>query len=158
MPEKSSLSGELVGDGHRLPVRVYFEDTDFSGVVYHGALIRFLERGRSDFLRLLGIHHAALAAGRYGEPLFFAVRDLSVRFVRPARIDDLVEVATAPRRLTAARITLAQAITRAGEPIAEASVEVVLIDTAGRPRRLPPAMREKLASSGRHRGSSDSEG
>ena len=141
-----SPSGELVGDGHRLAVRVYFEDTDFSGVVYHGALIRFLERGRSDFLRLVGIRHAELAGGRYGEQLFFAVRDLSVRFVRPARIDDLLEVATAPQRLTAARITLAQAIARAGEPIAEACVEVVLIDGAGRPRRLPPALRAMLGS------------
>ena len=90
------LAGRLVPGGHVLPVRVYFEDTDFSGVVYHGSYIRFMERGRSDFLRLLGVGHHALDSGEHGESLAFAVRKLVVDFLKPARIDDLWRSRRAP--------------------------------------------------------------
>ena len=96
------LAGRLIPGGHVLPVRVYFEDTDFSGVVYHGAYIRYMERGRSDYLRKLGVGHDALDRGEHGEPLAFAVRRIAVEFLRPARIDDVLEVETLAGRRSAA--------------------------------------------------------
>ncbi len=105
------LAGRLVADGHVLPVRIYFEDTDFSGVVYHGTYVRFLERGRTDFLRLLGIGHEALARGEHGaggEGLAFAVRRMTLEFLKPARIDETVEVVTRLADLTGARVVVAQ--------------------------------------------------
>ncbi len=107
------LAGRLVpGGGHILPVRVYFEDTDFSGVVYHGGYIRFMERGRSDFLRLLGVGHQALDRGDHGESLAFAVHKLVVEFLKPARIDEVLEIETRVKAIGGARIVLSQAVTR----------------------------------------------
>jgi acyl-CoA thioester hydrolase len=139
------LAGRLVPGGHVLPVRVYFEDTDFSGVVYHGAYIRFMERGRSDYLRLLGVGHLALDAGAHGEKLAFAVRRLAVDFLKPARIDDVVEVETRPKELGGARIILEQTIRRGGEVLVSAEVTVAMINAAGQARRMPAEVRAVLA-------------
>ena len=138
------LAGRLVDGGHVLPVRVYYEDTDFSGVVYHASYLRFFERGRTDFLRLLGIGHAAMAAGAFGAARAFAVRSMTLNFRRPATIDDVLEVATRGAELSGARIVLDQSIARAGEVLVTASVTVVVIDGDGRPCRLPAAIRERL--------------
>jgi acyl-CoA thioester hydrolase len=138
------LAGRLVDGGHVLPVRVYYEDTDFSGVVYHASYLRFFERGRTDFLRLLGIGHAAMAAGGFGSARAFAVRSMTLDFRRPATIDDVLEVTTRRAELTGARIVLDQAIARAGEVLVTAAVTVAVIDGDGRPCRLPPAIRERL--------------
>ena len=108
------LAGRLIPGGHVLPVRIYFEDTDFSGVVYHGSYIRFMERGRSDFVRLLGVAHTALDAGDHGEPLVFAVHRINIGYFKPARIDDLVEVTTLVKAVTGARLILNQTVTRDG--------------------------------------------
>ena len=89
------LAGRHTPDGHVLPVRIYFEDTDFSGVVYHGSYVRFLERGRSDYVRLLGVHHSELHAGETGESIAFAVHRMEIDFKRPARIDDAYELVRA---------------------------------------------------------------
>jgi acyl-CoA thioester hydrolase len=138
------LAGRLGADGHVLPVRVYFEDTDFSGVVYHGAYVRFMERGRSDFLRLLGIGHDALARGEHGESLAFAVRRMKLEFNKPARIDDTIQVRTVVKTLSGARITVLQTVERDGVVLVSADVEVALISPDGLPRRLPSAVRARL--------------
>jgi acyl-CoA thioester hydrolase len=150
MPEAKwpDAAGRLVAGGHVLPVRIYFEDTDFSGVVYHGGYIRFMERGRSDFVRLLGIGHTELKNGAHGESLSFAVRRIHVDFFKPARIDDLIEVETRVLDLAGARIVLRQTAKRGGEILVDAEVTIVLINAEGRARRIPPAVRERLAGAG----------
>jgi acyl-CoA thioester hydrolase len=143
------LSGRLVDGAHILPVRIYYEDTDFSGVVYHGSYVRFMERGRTDFLRLLGVGHEALAKGEHaGEPLAFAVRKMAIEFLKPARIDDLVEVETRLDRIDGARIVLVQTIRRGSVTLVTAEVVVVMINAAGQPRRLPAAVIGGLGGGG----------
>jgi acyl-CoA thioester hydrolase len=138
------LAGRLIAGGHILPVRVYFEDTDFSGVVYHGAYIRYMERGRSDYLRRLGVGHDALDRGEHGEPLAFAVRRIAAEFLRPARIDDVLEVETRAADLGGARIVLSQTVRRGDTVLVTAEVTVVMINADGRARRLPEAIRAVL--------------
>ncbi len=138
------LAGRLIPGGHVLPVRVYFEDTDFSGVVYHGAYIRYMERGRSDYLRQLGVGHDALDRGEHGEPLAFAVRRIAVEYLRPARIDDVLEVETRSGELGGARIMLTQTVRRGDEVLVTAEVTVVMINGAGQARRLPDTVRRVL--------------
>jgi len=136
------LAGRLEAGRHVLPVRVYYEDTDFSGLVYHASYLRFMERGRSDMIRLMGVHHSALAAGD-GPRRVFVVRRMEIDFLRPARIDDVLEVVTEPAASTAAAITLAQTVSRLGEALVRASVQIVLVDENGRPQRLASALPDK---------------
>ena len=143
-PRWPHLSGRIEGNVHLLPVRIYFEDTDFSGVVYHGAFVRFMERGRSDYIRALGFGHDELAAGAHGASLAFVVKHMVVDYLAPARIDDVVEVRTRLVRLTGVRMVLGQAVTRGEQTLVDAEVTVVLIDRAGHPHRLPSAMRAAL--------------
>lgn len=139
------LAGHHASEGHVLPVRIYFEDTDFSGVVYHGSYVRFLERGRSDYVRLLGVHHSELDSGETGEPIAFAVHRMEIDFKRPARIDDVVEVVTRPKEVRGARILLAQTIRRGSEVLIEAVVTVVLVNRAGRAQRIPESLAARFA-------------
>lgn len=125
-------SGKLVDGGHVLPVRVYYEDTDLSGVVYHSNYIKYCERGRTDWLRLIGIRHAEML-GKY----FFVVRRLECEFFKPAKIDDLLEVHTRFDGISGICMQLTQRILRGGELLFEAKVTPVLIDPAGRPMRVP---------------------
>ena len=141
----AGLGGRLEGGAHILPVRIYFEDTDFSGVVYHGSYVRFMERGRTDYLRLLGVGHDALDKGEHGEPLAFAVRRMTIEFLKPARIDDIIEIETSVGELGGARIVLAQTVRRGAELLVTAEVTVALINAAGQPRRIPEAVRERLS-------------
>jgi acyl-CoA thioester hydrolase len=134
------LSGILTSAGHALRVRVYFEDTDFSGAVYHASYLRFLERGRSDFLRLLGVHHTVLAA----DSLVFAVRRMAIEFDRPARIDDVVEVRTSVEELGGASVTLRQEIGRGADLLVRATVTVALLSLDGRVKRFPASIRQAL--------------
>jgi acyl-CoA thioester hydrolase len=129
------LGGRLVAGGHVLAVRVYYEDTDFSGAVYHANYLKFCERGRSDYLRLIGIHHHELKASIEG--LAFVVSRMECEFRRPARIDDVVEIETRFRARSGARLMLDQEIERQGESLFKASVTVAVVDKRGRPRRLP---------------------
>jgi len=140
------IAGRLTPHGHVLAVRVYYEDTDFSGLVYHASYLKFMERARSDMLRLLGVSHEALDQGAYGEALAFAVRHIDISFLKPARIDDLVEVETVVAKAAGARLILDQTVRRAGDPLVNASVTVVTINAAGRARRLPAVLRNKLAA------------
>ena len=143
-PTLDKLSGELTTDGHKLPVRIYFEDTDFSGVVYHARYLHFFERGRSDFLRLKGVHHNELQEGIYGEPLFFVVKGMTLDFVQPARIDDVVHVTTKIESIKGVRLLMKQIIERENQLIATADVSVVMINEKGRPKRLPETLMQAL--------------
>jgi acyl-CoA thioester hydrolase len=141
------LAGRLIEDaagrGHVLPVRVYFEDTDFSGLVYHASYVRWCERGRSDFLRLLGGDHRRLIDGSDGaEPAAFVVRRMTFDFLKPARIDELLEVVTRVKAVGAASLTLVQSVRRAETTLVEAEVTVVLISVSGKPLRISSALRE----------------
>lgn len=130
---------------HRHAVRVYYEDTDFSGNVYHAAYLHFLERARTEFLRELGIHHSELIR----EGLAFAVRSMTIEFDAAAHIDDLLEVETTVESATAARLLLEQKISRSGAVITRAKVLVVAIGGTGRPARLPDALRAGLSPGSR---------
>ncbi|MEP1443216.1 MAG: tol-pal system-associated acyl-CoA thioesterase [Hyphomicrobiales bacterium] len=143
-PLLDKLSGELTPEGHKLPVRIYFEDTDFSGVVYHARYLHFFERGRSDFLRLKGVHHNKLQEGVYGEPLFFVVKGMTLDFVQAARIDDVVHVTTKIESIKGVRVLMKQIIERENQLIATAEVSVVMINEKGRPKRLPEALTQAL--------------
>lgn len=144
-PAWPDLAGRLDGSRHILPVRIYFEDTDFSGVVYHGSYVRFMERGRTDYLRLLGVGHDALDKGEHGEPLAFAVRRMTIEFLKPARIDDVIEIETSVGELGGARIVLTQTVRRGTELLVTAEVTVALINAAGQPRRMPEVVRDLLS-------------
>jgi acyl-CoA thioester hydrolase len=133
---------------HVLPIRVYFEDTDFSGLVYHATYLRWCERGRSDFLRLMGSEHQALIAGAAGrEPAAFVVRRMRIEYLKPARIDEVLEVTTRAKETTAATLTLDQRVSRGGVDLFTAEVMVVLISVSGKPMRLSAALREALQTS-----------
>ncbi len=141
------LAGRIIrdetGKHHVLPVRVYFEDTDAGGVVYHASFVRFAERGRTDFLRLLGTDARRLIDGTDSrEPAAFVVRRMNVDFFRPGRMDDLLEVETRVKELGGASVTLIQTITRDGKRLFEAEVTVVLVSISGKPLRLSDAVRK----------------
>lgn len=140
------LAGRIEGGRHVLPVRVYFEDTDFSGLVYHASYLRFCERGRSDFLRLLGSDHHRLITPEEGErePAAFVVRRIEIDFRKPARIDDVLEIITACAEVSAAALTLDQTVRRGEKALVTARVKVVLVSQSGKPLRLPEAVRGAL--------------
>ncbi|MBD8876869.1 tol-pal system-associated acyl-CoA thioesterase [Labrenzia polysiphoniae] len=142
------LSGRIMDGKHLLPVRVYYEDTDFTGIVYHGAYVQFFERGRSDFLRLANIHHSELKAGVDGASLAFAVRKMNIEFFKPATIDDVLEVRTVLEEQKGARIALRQEILREGTLLVSADVLVAVITEDGRPTRLPLHLAQRLAQLG----------
>jgi acyl-CoA thioester hydrolase len=119
-----------------LEIRVYYEDTDFSGNVYHAAYLKFFERGRTEFLRAHGVHHSELAK----DGLAFAVRSMTIAFEGAAHIDDLLTVRTAIRDATGARLTLHQEIQRGDKRLTVAEIEVVTIKADGRATRLPAAI------------------
>ena len=136
------LGTDEEGQYHRLPIRVYFEDTDAGGVVYHASYVRFCERGRTDFLRLLGVEARQLISGEASnEPAAFVVRRMTLDFKRPARMDDLLVVETRVKELGGASVTLNQVVSRDGRAVFEADVVVVLISVAGKPLRLSDAIR-----------------
>ena len=117
------------------PIRIYYEDTDFSGVVYHAAYLKFFERGRTEALRACGVHHSELLARE--EPLAFAVRKMTTEWIVPARIDDQLEVRTAFVSVKGARMILTQEIWREEICLARAEVEAACMSLEGRARRVP---------------------
>ena len=141
MTEQPS-SGEFSGREHRLPVRVYYEDTDFTGVVYHASYVRFFERGRTDFLRASGVGHRELL--ERPDPCAFVVTRLDIAFRRAARIDDALIVRTTYDRVRGPRLWVTQTLMRGDEVIATAAVEVACITLAGAPRRPPADLAERL--------------
>jgi acyl-CoA thioester hydrolase len=140
------LSGTIDGDEHRLMVRVYYEDTDFTGVVYHANYLKFFERGRSDFLRVLGVHHHELQT--HEDRIAFAVAHIDVRYLAPARIDDVIAVRTRISCMRGAQFLLEQVCERDGATLCEGRINVVCIDGTGRPRRLPKDLAARLQAPG----------
>jgi len=130
------LEGRFEGREHRFPLRVYFEDTDLSGVVYHANYLRYMERARSAMLRAAGIdQRAAFEAGEGA----YAVRDIGVRYHAPARLDDTLDVVTRVMRIRAASVDIQQRVMRGSTLLAEGSVEAAFVAPSGRPRRQPAA-------------------
>jgi acyl-CoA thioester hydrolase len=129
---------------HRLPVRVYYEDTDFSGVVYHASYLRFLERGRTEFLRAHGVEHRAIFES--GAPFHFVVFNMTVDFRRPALMDDLLTVETRIAAIGGASIEMAQAILRGDEILVAARVKIAVV-AAGKAIRIPAPLAAKLKAS-----------
>ena len=132
-----------VADPHRVVVRVYYEDTDFSGVVYHANYLRFLERGRTELLRSAGIDQSALHAE--GSGLNFAVRRMTLDYARPARMDDLLHVDTRVGEMRGASLWMSQQVLR-GETVLVAAAVLVAVLSGGRPARLPDGLRSRLAA------------
>ncbi len=138
----AALDGEIRGGRHVMAVRVYYEDTDFTGIVYHANFLRFMERGRTNYLRLIGADQRALfeEAERQAPGFAFVVRSMSLEFLRPARMDDVLEITTEPVEVKGASITLAQRVSREGEVLVEAQVRVAFV-SGGRARPIPKPLR-----------------
>jgi acyl-CoA thioester hydrolase len=136
------LDGAIADGLHRMQVRVYYEDTDFSGIVYHANYLRFMERGRTNYLRLLGADQRALFAEAESEaPGFaFVVRSMTLEFLKPSRMDDVLEVVTRPVDVKGASITLSQEVRRGDELLLEAKVKVAFV-SGGRAKPIPKALR-----------------
>jgi acyl-CoA thioester hydrolase len=130
--------GRFDGKTHILPLSVYYEDTDLSGFVYHANYLRFMERGRTECLRMAGAMLAALDAA---EPTAWAILAADVKFRRPARLDDVIEVHTRLLTISGARMTVAQQIIRGGILLVEARIEACIITLTGKPRRVPEQVR-----------------
>jgi acyl-CoA thioester hydrolase len=136
-----SLAGELIDGAHRLVQRVYYEDTDFSGLVYHARYLHFLERGRTDYLRCLGCEQSALLSVDE-EGLVFVVHRMEIDFKAPARMDDVLTIDTRTEKAGGAKMVLVQEI-RCGETLLIAArVIIAVINRVGRPRRLPDSIAE----------------
>jgi acyl-CoA thioester hydrolase len=142
--EWPDIAGRIEGDRHVLPVRVYFEDTDCGGVVYHANFLKFCERARSDFIRLLGIDANSLANPQSGEPSIFVVRHVEIDYLKPGRMDDLLEVVTTCAEIGSASLKLRQDVMRDGVTIVSALVTVVLVGRSGKPQRLGALVRNAL--------------
>ena len=137
-----SLDGEIRDGRHVLTVRVYYEDTDFTGIVYHANYLRFMERGRTNHLRLLGADHRALfeETAREAPGFAFVVRSMNIEYLKPARMDDVLDVITEPEEVKGASITLRQRVMRGDELLVEAHVRVAFISD-GRARPIPKPLR-----------------
>lgn len=142
MTDSHPSAGWFEGREHVLPVRVYYEDTDFTGVVYHANYLRYFERGRSDFLRMAGVSHTDLLA--HHEPTAFVVTRMEIDFKKPARIDDALLVRTTYDEARGPRLAISQRITRGDDVIATAAVSAACISMDGRPRKPPPGLVEAL--------------
>ncbi|BBF91783.1 tol-pal system-associated acyl-CoA thioesterase [Blastochloris tepida] len=142
------LAGRLVPGGHVLAVRVYYEDTDFSGFVYHANFLRYMERGRSDYLRLLGVEQGSLfeeAVAEVGAGFAFVVRHMDLDFRRPAKIDDILEVHTHPAEVRGASLTLAQTVRRGEEILIAARIKVAFV-AGERATRIPLGLRKAMGA------------
>ncbi len=144
MSDWPDLAGRIEGDRHILPVRVYFEDTDFTGLVYHANFLKFAERGRSDFIRNLGIDHRSLENPVEGDPAVFVVRRIEVDYLKPAHIDEVLEVVTHCEEIGGATLILSQEVRRDGVVLARLKVSVVLVSKAGKPQRVGRLVRDAL--------------
>ena len=136
------LTGTISNGIHHLPIRVYYEDTDFSGFVYHCNYLKFCERARSDFLRVLGVNQNTM----FAEGAAFVVRRMNCDFLRPAKFDDILTVESSPGDSKGARFEIRQRVLRGDALLFTADVTAVLIDQNGRPKRLTPELLAALVS------------
>ena len=137
-----TLDGVIVDGRHVMAVRVYYEDTDFTGIVYHANYLRYMERGRTNYLRLIGADHRALfeATEREAPGFAFVVRAMTLDFLKAARMDDVLEIVTAPEDVKGASITLKQLVRRGDDLLLEARVRVAFV-SGGRARPIPKPLR-----------------
>jgi len=137
-----SLDGEIRDGRHHMQVRVYYEDTDFSGIVYHASYLRFMERGRTNYLRLIGADHRVLfeQAEKEAPGFSFVVRHMGIDFKKPAYMDDVLSIVTTPEEVKGASVTLNQKVMRGEELLVEAHVQVAFI-SSGRARPIPKPLR-----------------
>lgn len=133
----------MTAEPFRFPVRVYYEDTDFSGAVYHASYLRFMERGRTEMLRARGIDQGEILAGTAGAVFGFVVRAMTIDFLRPARMDDLLVIETATRDLGAASLDLQQKVLRGDDLLVTAQVRIACVAN-GKATRIPADVRERL--------------
>jgi acyl-CoA thioester hydrolase len=140
MPEHAwpGISGRIQNGIHIMPIRIYYEDTDAGGVVYHARYVAFCERARSDCLRLLGIHQSGF------DNINFVVRRMVCDFLKPARLDDLLEVHTRFVEMAGARVEIGQEVMLNGNTVFKADVTVALVDARGRLKRLPESMADRF--------------
>ena len=134
--------GHFDGKTHILPLRVYYEDTDLSGMVYHANYLRYMERARTEFFRLAGV--TKMADLDSDEPTAWAIRDVRARYHRPARVDDALTVRTRLAAISGARIEAVQKIYAGGILLVEGRIEACIVTLTGKPRRLPAALRDLL--------------
>jgi acyl-CoA thioester hydrolase len=141
----AALDGEIRAGRHVQPVRVYYEDTDFSGIVYHASYLRFMERGRTNYLRLIGADHRALfeQAEKEAPGFAFVVRSMAIEFLKPARMDDVLEIVTTPIEVGGASVMLKQQVMRGEDLIVEANVRVAFV-SGGRARPIPKPLRAAM--------------
>ncbi|TXC72044.1 tol-pal system-associated acyl-CoA thioesterase [Sphingomonas ginsenosidivorax] len=136
MGQDLPTAGRFDGREHRFPVRVYFEDTDLSGVVYHANYLRYMERARSDMLRVAGIDQRATHEAGEGA---YAVASLNIRYAAPARLDDALLIVSRLKQVRAASVSIHQRVMRDGVVLAEADVVAAMVAAGGRPKRQPRA-------------------
>jgi acyl-CoA thioester hydrolase len=134
MTEMQMLSGHFVGRDHHFAVRVYFEDTDFSGLVYHANYLKFLERARSDMLKRAGIMQRAMFEGGEG---VYAITEINIRYKAPARFDDDLLILSTVEGVRPVGCTIHQRVMRDGQLLVEAEVKAAFLSPQGRPKRQP---------------------
>jgi acyl-CoA thioester hydrolase len=141
----SDLDGYVKDGNHHMKVRVYFEDTDFSGVVYHANYLRFMERARTNYLRLLGTDHRSLFedTGSEAPGFTFVVRSMTIDFFKPSHMDDVLDIVTTPDEVKGASITLRQQCKRGEHLLVEAKVRVAFV-SGGKAQRIPNALRDLM--------------
>jgi acyl-CoA thioester hydrolase len=130
----------MSGAEHRFEVRVYYEDTDMAGIVYYANYLKYIERARSDWVRVLGVDQNELRA----EGVVFAVSRIEADYLSPARFDDVLDVATSVVTRSGARVVLNQRVTRDGTVLFASVVTLVALDQRGRAVRLPAEFRRRL--------------
>ena len=142
MISASALDGEIRNGRHIQTVRVYYEDTDFTGIVYHANYLRFMERGRTNYLRLIGADHRLLfeAAEKEAPGFAFVVRSMTIDFLKPARMDDILQIVSEPEQVKGASVTIHQRVMRADELLLEAHVRVAFV-SGGRAKPIPRPLR-----------------
>lgn len=136
------LDGEIRNGQHYLPVRIYYEDTDCAGIVYHASYVRFMERGRTNYLRLLGAERRGMieATEREAPGFGFVVRAMTLDFRKPGHMDDILVVVTKPEEVRGASITLRQTVLRGDEVLVDGRVQVAFV-SRGRARPIPKPLR-----------------
>lgn len=140
---QNDINGYLKDGEHLQPIRIYYEDSDASGIVFYANYAKFIERGRTNFLRLIGVHHQDLFALK--EPLAFTVTKLEMDYLKPARLDDTLTVKSRYTKLTAARIFCEQNVWRGDELLVRARIQAACINLEGKARRIPGYVREAMA-------------
>ena len=139
---KDNLSGEINKKTHIFAVRVYYEDTDFSGIVYHANYLKFAERGRTNFLRLLGINHSELIKKK--DPKYFVVYKMDTLFLDTSTMDDILEVRSIFKGINGVRLKITQDIFKDEKKVFSANIEFVLLDKNAKPKRIPDDIRSTI--------------